>query len=223
MSTNPHYVYYPESDGRPMADNTKQFQWIVTIKEGLDALLEKDFVAGDLLWYPVQGNTRLCQAPDVLVAVGRPKGHRGSYKQWEEDNCAPQVVFEVLSPGNTVIEMLKKFQFYNRHGVEEYYIYDPDQNELFGWLRLREDLTEINDLQGWVSPRLGIRFEKNEITLEIYRPDGRKFESFQELEKRAEAERQRAEAERQRAEAEHQRAERLAEKLRALGVDPDQV
>ena len=29
---------YPESDGPPMADNTKQFQWIVTIKEKLDAL-----------------------------------------------------------------------------------------------------------------------------------------------------------------------------------------
>jgi Uma2 family endonuclease len=40
---------------------------------------------------------------------------------------------------------------------------------------------------------------------------------------RAEAERQRAEAERQRAEAEQQRADRLAEKLRELGIDPDDV
>nr|WP_297089109.1 Uma2 family endonuclease [Thermoleptolyngbya sp. C42_A2020_037] len=40
---------------------------------------------------------------------------------------------------------------------------------------------------------------------------------------RAEAERQRAEAERQRAEAERQRADRLAERLRAMGVDPDEV
>lgn len=37
------------------------------------------------------------------------------------------------------------------------------------------------------------------------------------------AERQRAEAERQRAEAERQRAERLAERLRAMGIDPDEV
>ena len=40
---------------------------------------------------------------------------------------------------------------------------------------------------------------------------------------RAEAEYQRAEQERQRAEAEYQRAERLAEMLRRLGKDPDQV
>jgi hypothetical protein len=38
-----------------------------------------------------------------------------------------------------------------------------------------------------------------------------------------EAERQRAETERQRAETERQRAERLAEKLRELGIDPDDL
>jgi Uma2 family endonuclease len=64
------------------------------------------------------------------VVFGRPKGERGSYRQWEEDNIAPQVVFEVLSPGNTLKEMTKKLQFYNRYGVQEYYIYDLDRNEL---------------------------------------------------------------------------------------------
>jgi hypothetical protein len=31
-----------------------------------------------------------------MVAVGRPKGHGGSYMQWLEGGAAPQVVFEVL-------------------------------------------------------------------------------------------------------------------------------
>lgn len=31
-------VVYPESDGKPMADSTKQFRWIVTIEGGLEAL-----------------------------------------------------------------------------------------------------------------------------------------------------------------------------------------
>jgi len=39
----------------------------------------------------------------------------------------------------------------------------------------------------------------------------------------AESERQRAESERQRAESERQRADRLAEKLRELGINPDEV
>ncbi len=32
-----------------------------------------------------------------MVVFGRPKGDRGSYKQWLENQIAPQVVFEILS------------------------------------------------------------------------------------------------------------------------------
>ena len=67
-----------------------------------------------------------------MVAFGRPKGYRGSYKQWEESGIAPQAVFEILSPNNRVPEMERKFRFYEQYGVEEYYIYDPDEVELFG-------------------------------------------------------------------------------------------
>src|SRR5438128_1018539 len=118
-------IVYPESDGQPMAENTLQFRWIVTIEGGLEALYKDDptvFVAGDLLWYPVEGDNTIRQAPDALVVFGRPKGHRGSYRQWEEDHIAPQVVFEVLSPGNRHGEMGQKFQFYERYGVDEDYI-----------------------------------------------------------------------------------------------------
>lgn len=115
-------VRYPESDGQPMADTTRQFRWIVTIQGGLDALFRAQpqvFVAGDLLWYPVEGHPEICLAPDVLVAFGRPKGDRGAYLQWEEEDIAPQVVFEILSPSDTVLSMIRKFRFYERYGVEE--------------------------------------------------------------------------------------------------------
>ncbi len=52
-------IIYPENDGKPMSENTKQFQLIVKIQGGLDALFkdnENVFVAGDLLWYPVEGD-----------------------------------------------------------------------------------------------------------------------------------------------------------------------
>lgn len=202
-------IVYPESDGKPMADNTRQFRYIVTIQGGLDALFKDDpnvFVAGDLLWYPVEGNNQLRVAPDVMVAFGRPKGDRGSYLQWREGNITPQVVFEVLSPGNTLLEMTRKLRFYERHDVEEYYVYDPDHGELAGWRRAGDILEEITPMEGWVSPRLGVRFNLEGVELIITRPDGRRFETFVELTARAEAERQ--------------RAERLAERLRALGVDP---
>ena len=144
-------IIYPESDGKPMADNTKQFRWIVTIQGGIDALFAHDpnvFVAGDLLWYPVEGNPRIRVAPDVLVAFGRPKGDRGSYLQWKEAGTAPQIVFEILSPGNTIPEMFDKLHFYERYGVQEYYQYDPDTNQLQGWVRHGELLRWIEETRG---------------------------------------------------------------------------
>lgn len=188
-------VFYPESDGQPMSDNTKQFRWIVTIKENLEIIFASDpnvFIAGDLLWYPVEGNNRLCQAPDAMVVFGRPKGDRGSYQQWKEDNIPPQVVFEILSPSNTATEMSRKLLFYQQYGVEEYYIYDPERNELVGSRRVDQHLVEIPEIQEWVSPRLGVRFVVDDTTLNLYAPNGDRFLTPVELAAQRDQERQRA-------------------------------
>jgi Uma2 family endonuclease len=225
-------VEYPDSDGLPLADNTLQFDWIMKIAGGLRAIYADApdvFIGGDLLWYPVEGDPKTRAAPDAMVVFGRPKkDYRGSYKQWLEGGIAPQVVFEVLSPGNTPAEMARKRGFYDRFGVDEYYLYDPDNVVLSGWQRGARGLEPIARPDGWVSPRLGIRFVRGEVEYAIFGPDGRPFLIFEEMaqaaeveRQRAEAERQRAEAERQRAEAERQRAERLAAKLRELGIDPE--
>lgn len=195
------------------------------------------FVAGDLLWYPVEGNRDLRQAPDVMVAFGRPKGYRGAYLQWREGNIAPQVVFEILSPGNRKCEMDAKFAFYQRYGVEEYYIYDiydPDRGRLDGWLRnARGVLTPIPEMYGWRSPRLGIIFKLDGKDWQLYYPDGQPFFTFNEVVERARRAElhaavamdradaalenyyralDRVEAETQRAEQEAQRAEQEAQR-----------
>lgn len=113
--------------------------------------------------------------------------------------------------------MKQKFRFYERHGVEEYYTYDPDTGDLEGWLRSGEKLRPIEDMNGWVSPRLGIRFELDGVDLNLYRPDGRRFETYEELDQDYIQARQRAEAERQRAEQAQRRAERLAARLAEMG------
>ena len=216
-------IIYPDSDGQPMADHTQQFRWIVLIKENLELLFANNpdvFVAGDLLWYPAEGYPEIRVAPDVMVILGRPKRDRGSYRQWLENQIPPQVVFEILSPGNTVKEMLKKQQFYNRYGVEEYYIYDPEDNHLQGMQRREETLSLIEEMNHWVSPRLGIQFTLSADTLEIYRPDGEKFLSYLEVFQRAQEANQRAQEANQRAQEANQRAERLAAQLRELGIDP---
>lgn len=219
-------ITYPDSDGQPMADNTLQFQWIVVIKENLEILFANDpnvFVAGDLLWYPIQGDNKTRQAPDVMVAFGRPKGRRGSYQQWQEEGISPQVVFEILSPGNRLAQISKNFKFYERYGVEEYYIYDPDQVDLIGWLRTGEDLEVIETMEGWVSPRLKIRFQCPETGLELYYPDGRRFLTSVELHQQLEAAEQRAQTAEQTLQETQGKMQRLAARLQALGIDPESV
>ena len=133
--------------------------------------------------------------------------------------------------------MLLKFKFYERYGVNEYYLYDPEKNDLQGWIRQNNELEPISELNGWISPCLEIRFEISESGLALYYPDGKKFLTFVELSQRADQaqqqvqlaqqqallESQRADHESQRADHESQRAERLANLLREQGIDPDEI
>jgi hypothetical protein len=209
------------------------------------------------------GHPEICAAPDTMVVFGRPKGHRGSYRQWKEENLPPQVVFEILSPGNDSLEMDLKRGFYERYGVEEYYVYDPDKVSLTGWIRLGKRLEPIAQMRGWTSPLLNITFELDGPgkELRIYNPNGRPFATYneicgqsnqidqaeqraeqaeqraeqerqerQEAEQRAEQERQRAEQERQgrqqaeqSAEQERQRTEQLLARLKAKGINLDDL
>ena len=256
-------IHYPESDGKPMADNTKQFRYIATLKGGFDSLYkERDdvFVAGDLLWYPVEGDNKTRYAPDVMIAFGRPPGDRGSYMQWLENGQPPNVVFEVLSPGNTKAEMDKKFKAYDQYRVDEYYEYDPDRGTLKGWLRQEkgEPLRPVEDMQYWKSPATGVTFHLEEDHLVVTRPDGKIFLTPQEAddaieeqtrradkeqaranEEQARAEKEQARAEKEQARAEKERARaneaqartekerakaaKMAEKLRELGIDPEEI
>ncbi len=207
-------LIYPSSDGQPMAESTEHYQWIVTITGGLEALFKDDenvFVAGDLLWYPVKGKPEILRAPDAMVVFGRPKGARGSYIQHLENDVAPQVVFEILSLGNRMLEMSRKFVFYQTYGVEEYYVYDHLSNDLAIWLKNHEEgsLEVIDNVQNWVSPRLGIRFELTDDSLNIFNPDGTKFltylEQFEQKEQALDV------------------MAKYAAKLREMGINPEDL
>ena len=98
-------------------------------------------------------------------------------------------------------------------------------------------LEEIPEINGWVSPRLGIRFQMTPETLEIYRPDDRKFLTSVELDQLREQESQRADREQQEKQLaqqqleeertlrqqEQQRYQALIELLREKGIDPQQL
>lgn len=223
----PPHLVFPDGDGQPTADNTLQYEWISLIKWNVEADLRDNpdvFVAGDNLIYPNPTDPTERQAPDVYVAFGRPKGHRGSYKLWEEGGVFPQVIFEVWSPNNTADEMDGKRQFYEGHGAEEFYLIYPDHPmHAEGWVRQGDHLVKAAAMDGFVSPRLGVRFELKRGRLKLFAPDGREMKNPDGIAKDRDDAERRAAAEQQRAKQQEERAKLLADKLRELGVDPDAV
>ncbi|MEZ5303324.1 MAG: Uma2 family endonuclease [Verrucomicrobiales bacterium] len=224
-------VIYPDSDGQPMAENTLQFHYIVLLKQGFEHFFadrEDVFVAGDLLWYPVEGEPTIRFAPDVMVAFGRPKGYRGSYRQWEEGGIPPEFVIEVISPGNRAAEMGRKAAAYLKYGAKEYVIYDPDRGTLEVLVKdAMGDWEPVPDPNGWRSELTGIRFFLEGKSLIAVRPDGKKFEDYEEVMRRAAEEaRQKNEALKVAEESSRQKNEALARaaaleaKLRAAGIEP---
>ena len=227
MAPPPRPIDYPDSDGEPMADNTEQFAFIQTFQANLDLLLP-DFVAGDHLWYPVEGRPDIRVAPDVYVALGRPKGHRGSYKQWVEGGVPLQVVFEWWSPRNDFASQIRKLRFYEQHGVQEFYTFDQLRGVFSAFVRRGEGLDPVDTEEGFQSPLLGVRFQAVDGVLRAWNPDGSPFRTVAEMDadrRRAEEERARAEEERAQAEDERDaalaRTRALEAQLRALGVTPD--
>jgi hypothetical protein len=226
-----------------MSDNTLQYDWIVRLKGGLELACPGAFVAGDLLWYYAEGDPTRRVAPDVLVAFGRAPGHRGSYLQWLEGGVCPQVVVEVWSPGNTFGEQVQKLRLYERLGVVEFITYDPDRNTFVAFERNAAGSLEIvAATEPWVSPLTGARFVPGEPSLRVYGPDGEPFRNILEAEQhardlavlaetnaaradenaaRADENAARADENAARADENAARVARLAEKLKALGIDPD--
>lgn len=217
-------VHYPDSDGEPMADNTLQFDWIAILKWNVEAHYRRRddvFVAGDHLIYPVEFDAETRLAPDAYVAFGPRKGYRGSYRVWEEGGIFPQVVFEVWSPNNRADQMQQKLKFYERYGAEEYYLIYPEfPSHLEAYLRSGDKLERVAEPNGFVSPRIGIRFLLERGQLTVYGPDGRQFKRPDEIaEERDEAEewlaRERTRAEQERVKAEQERVKAELEKQRA--------
>jgi Uma2 family endonuclease len=221
---------YPDSDGKPMAENTEQYEWIVRLVTNLKHLLKDQvaFVAGDLLWYPVEVESPPAprQAPDAMVALGRPAGYRGSYKQWEEDNIAPQVVFEILSPSNTRREMAEKQKFYQDYGVLETYYYDPERKDFWGFVRSQPDdiCTLITALYlPWTSPLLQIRFEMFEDGLAVFHPNGEPFAEPETIFHERDAARSQRDEALLREEQTQAKLNQALAKLQELGIDPDSL
>jgi Uma2 family endonuclease len=214
---HPREIVYPESDGMPMADNTKQLDWITLLYSNLRILFrdrpQDVFVGANQLWYPVEGQPEIRKAPDVYVVFGRPQQHRGSYRQWEEGGIPITVAIEIHSPGNDYTDLIDTLLFYEGYGVEEYLLYDPESGGLQVHLRQGQanQLRPIRPQPAiYTSERLGVRFDNSGDELVVYFPDGRRFITHEALDGERREFEQRAREATLEAERQRQRADKLS-------------
>lgn len=168
-------------------------------------------------------------APDIAVIKGvERQADIRSWKVWQT-GIAPQVVFEVASRETWKTDLEEKPARYALMGVHEYFAYDPNQpplrrkalRRLFGW---QLDLTNREMRQMPVSPEGRLWSVHLDSWLAPDGPYLRLYDRNGQLRlTRAEAEAKRADAEAEARRAEAQRVALMAEKLRSLGIDPDQL
>lgn len=212
-------VFYPSSDGEPLAESYIHLCALLATLEVLRQYLlgrQATVLSNQFLYY-AQGFPRLRVAPDVMVIFNVAPGGRDNYKIWEEEQV-PVVIFEMTSEGTKNQDTGFKKTLYEQLGVLEYWLFDPKgewiKEQLQGY-RLRGEVYEpITDSR---CEPLQLRLQTEGQLIGFYREDtGEKLLIPEEL---AEALKQ----ERLAREQAQSQVERLKEHLRSLGVDPDTI
>ena len=202
------------------------------------------FSAVDMNLYYDEDHTKWYKRPDWFGVIGVPRLYddydmRWSYVVWDE-NTVPLIVVELLSPGTEKDDLGKTLRDVNEPPtkwevyesilrVPYYVVFSRQSVELKIFQFKGKGFKEVKNHSGrfWIpQANLGLGLWQGSyhgiehLWLRWFDAESNWIPTDAE---RAEQARQHAELESQRAELESQRAERLAEMLRQLGQDPDQV
>jgi Uma2 family endonuclease len=175
------------------------------------------FVGGNMFVYysREQVKHRDFRGPDFFVVLDVDGTiDRPGWVIWDEGGRYPDVIIELMSPSTAHIDLGAKKQLYDQtFGIKDYFVYNPfDATSFQGWTRSNGFQPIAPDARGWLwCNSLGLwlgpwegsiqRISMN--WLRFYDRDGNLVLLPEE--------------------AEAQRADRLAQRLRDLGVNPDEI
>ena len=222
---------YPESDGKPMAETGIHVDCMTDLFKMLRGffLMAPDvYVGANMFLYYQEGDPRKVVAPDVFVVLGvSSRDERNTWKVWVEGK-APDVIFELTSKSTRKEDLVEKKGLYERLGVREYFLFDPQreylQPSLWGYRLAGKEYVRLEGevLQSEVLG-LVLRVEEGQLRLYDRATGGRILTPIEEMEARqiaevrAEQAEVRAEQEtvaRQEVEAELERLKAELERLR---------
>ncbi len=229
-------IFYPSSDGEPLAESYDHLYVIMTTLAMLLAHLEgqQATVLADQFLYYAQGFPRLRVAPDVMVIFNVEPGGRDNYKIWAEGQV-PSVIFEMTSPGTRSKDDVEKKHLYESLGVTEYWQFDPrgewipeqlrgfrlQGDEEPAYVPIKDDRSEVLQLQLVVEGKIigFYRLDNGEKLLPLAELNialAQQIEQTEAEAQRADLEAQRADLEAQKAGEASQRADRAAQRTREL-------
>jgi Uma2 family endonuclease len=239
-------IEYLEEDFEPMPEGDKQRRNLSYTTESLRVWFEPRedvYVSGNLFIYYEEGNSDKKIAPDTFVVFGSNRSDRTSYKLWLENHKVPDFVLEITSKGTVSKDQNYNPLIYSTLGVKEYFQYDPTGEYLkpsaLQGVRLEQGKYVEIEARVLSDGVLSLHSETLKLDLHLY-PD-RRFRfydpmSHQMLRSHGESERERSREQQARLQAEQERsreqqarlsaeakAQRLAERLKALGINPDDV
>jgi Uma2 family endonuclease len=142
------------------------------------------------------------RGPDFFLVKPTEKRPRRSWVVWEEDGKYPNLIIELLSPGTSDTDRtLKKLLYQDRFRTPEYFWFSPDTLEFSGFRLVGHDYQDIPPNQkGWLWS------EELQLYLGVQNGQLRYFTADEKL-----------------VPTPDEAADRLAERLRSLGVDPDEI
>ncbi len=214
-------VYYPESDGQPMAETELHRDVMIDFIQMLDDYFQERLdvhVSGNLMVYYEQGNPKKSVAPDVFVVFGVEKKRRNNYLLWKEGK-GPDFVLELSSKKTYRTDLNQKKTLYGQVlKVSEYFLYDPNHQylnpPLQGYRLMEGDYVEILPVGGRLPSRvLGLELGlKPDGELGLYPPQTNIWLlSPRERAEQAEAKAEQAEAKAEQAEARAEHAQAKAQ------------
>lgn len=122
-------VFYPTSDGKPMAETDKHRRLMMYVIDALTVhyMGRPDvYVAGNNFLFWEEGNLKARISPDVYVVFGPSPDARDSYMAWKEEGRLPDVVFEFTSRKTQREDTDTKLPLYERVlQTPEYFLFDP--------------------------------------------------------------------------------------------------
>lgn len=123
---------YPSEEKKKLGETDFQHIQISILEQALRLFLrdrKNVYLASDLIVYYEEGNPNRRFAPDLMICFGAENKKRRTYKLWEE-KTVPQVIIEVVSRETWENDVTTKRRLYERLGVEEYFVIDPEYKYL---------------------------------------------------------------------------------------------